>query len=672
MPSQETAAGVRSRRPASHPSLSRAPVAALLGLMALLPAGAAAQEDPIRLEGFVITASPVARPLGAVASHVTVLKGEDLRVRGVTRISDALREVPGMVVVRNGSFGSVTSLFFRGAESDHAKVLIDGVTVNQNGGSFDFSGLLMEDVERIEVVRGPSSALFGSDAMGGVVHIVTRRGDGPLGGTGHVTGGSFGRLDWGLDLGGGSGRTDYAVSANRSSGDGILEFNNQFHNTVLTGSVGHRPDSLTVLRANGRYGERAYHFPTDFAGNVVDRNSHTFADEASVGLDASRFVTRGLQLQLRGSWYDFDGGTDDRPDSPADTTGFFGFSSLDEFSRITGDLRANWFAGDAIVVTGGAEVESEAQDSRSESLSQWGPSQSRDSYERLNLAAYAHVAGEWKAASMNAGARLEDNEQFGEFATFQLGGTVRPFVRGPTFRASLGTGFKEPTFFEAFSTSVFALGNPDLEPEKSFAWEVGLDQVLGLASLSLTYFDQVFEDLIQYAGTPPVPEGPNYYNVARAASRGVEVGATAPVRAVDLSASYTYLRTRVLDAGFDEGESAVFVEGQRLLRRPEHQAHLGIAWRIGAHRLMVDGRYVGSRDDRDFVQFPAAPVKLDAYGLVVAGADLRILAGEGPRPETLLTLRIENLLDGEYQEVYGFNGPGRAFYLGLRVGVGGG
>jgi vitamin B12 transporter len=589
----------------------------------------------------------------------------------VTEASDALREVPGLVIVRNGSFGSVTSLFFRGGESDHAKVLVDGVPVNQNGGSFDLSGLLVEDVERIEVVRGPSSALFGSDAMGGVIHIVTRRGDGPLRGTGRVRGGSFGRLDWGVDLSAGSGRTDYAASVNRTSGDGLLAFNNQFHNTVISGSLGHRPDSLTLLRVNGRYGERAYHFPTDFAGNVVDRNSRTFADEASVGLEASRFLTRGLQLQFRGSLYDFDGGTDDRPDSPSDTLGFYGFSSLDEFRRVLGDLRANWFVGQRIVVTGGAEVEKESQDSWSESLSEWGSSPSRDSYERLNVAGYAHLAGEWEKASMNAGARFEDNEQFGEFATFQLGGTLRPFSKGPTLRASVGTGFKEPTFFEAFSTSLFALGNPELDPEKSFAWEIGLDQGVGLASVSLTYFDQTFEDLIQYTGTPPMPEGPNYYNVAKASSRGLEIGASAPIRGVDVSATYTYLRTRVLDSGFDEGEGAVFVEGQRLLRRPDHQAHLGIAWRIGPHRILADGRYAGSRDDRDFSQFPAEPVELGAYALVGAGAEIRILAPGGGRPETLLTLRAENLLDEGYQEVFGFDGPGRAFYLGLRVGLGG-
>ena len=656
-------AGARRR----HPSL-RLVVAGLTVLA--LPGAANAQEDPVLLEGFVITASPVPRPLSAVASYVTVLEGSDLRARGISHVAEALGEVPGLVVVRSGSFGSVTSLFFRGSESDHTKVLVDGVPVNQNGGSFDYSGLLMEDVERIEVVRGPSSALFGSDAIGGVIHVVTRRGRGPLQAGARLSGGSFGRLDWGVDVGAGSEKSDFAITVNRASGDGLLEFNNEFHNTVLSGSVRHRPDSLTLLQVTGRYADRAYHFPTDFAGNIVDRNAHTFADEVTAGLDASRFLSGSFQLQGRASFYDFAGGTDDQSDSPADTLGAYAFSSLDDFRRLVGDVRGHWFAGDEIVVTGGAEIESERQRSTSESSSEWGPSSSDDTYERLNLAGYAHVVGQWSRGSMNAGLRYEDNEQFGDFTTMQIGGTYRPFSSGPALRGSVGTGFKEPTFFEAFSTSVFALGNPDLRPEKSRAWEVGLDQTLGPAVIALTYFDQVFEDLIQYTGTPALPDGPNYYNVAKASSRGVEAGLTVPFRALDLSAGYTYLRTEVLDSGFDEGEGAVFVEGQPLLRRPQHQGSLAAAWRLGPHRVMADARYVGARSDRDFSQFPAEPVELEAYGLVGAGAELRVLAPGGGRPETVLTFRAENLLDEAYQEVFGFTAPGRAFYVGLRVGTG--
>ena len=151
--------------------------------MLLVPWVVGAQEaepsgDVFALDGLIVTASPTPRAREAVASHVTVLEGDELRARGITSVAEALRNVGGMDVVRNGSFGAVTSLFMRGGESDHTLVLVDGVQVNRAGGGFDFSTLTLDNVERIEVVRGPGSALYGSDAMAGVVHVVTRMGRG--------------------------------------------------------------------------------------------------------------------------------------------------------------------------------------------------------------------------------------------------------------------------------------------------------------------------------------------------------------------------------------------------------------------------------------------------------------------------------------------------------------
>lgn len=179
-------------------------VGTVLALLLPFPSQGYAQLLPIELEGFVVTGTPRPRTAGTVASYTTVLEGDELRLRGLTGVAEALSEVPGLAIVQSGSYGSSTSAFLRGAESDHVKVLVDGVEMNQPGGAFDFSGLSLADVERIEVVRGPASALYGSDAMAGVIQIITRRGRGPFHASLSSGGGSYGRFNLGAGLHGGT------------------------------------------------------------------------------------------------------------------------------------------------------------------------------------------------------------------------------------------------------------------------------------------------------------------------------------------------------------------------------------------------------------------------------------------------------------------------------------
>jgi len=643
----------------------------LVGAAWAPPARAQTRPGPYELKGFVVTGTPVARSASAVGSYVTVLEGVGLRSRGVTRVTDALRAVPGLVVVESGSYGSVTSVFFRGSESDHTKVLIDGVAVNQAGGSFDFSGLQMANVERIEIVRGPASALYGSDAMAGVIHVITRRGAAGASGSVSVKGGTFGRLDWKTDIHGGSDRTSYGFALSRLSSDGILEFNNQHESTTLEGSVQHRADEQTWLSLSGRYSDRTFNFPTDGSGNLVDDNQFTFGDEVSLGLDATRLLGDRFELKGMARLYDWDGGTDDQPDSPADTLGFYAFSSLDDFRRASVEVQGNLDIQSLAVLSAGVELEDMEQRSFSEYASEYGPGSSQSRSDRTNVGYYAHLMGERRGLAGNAGIRLEDNEQYGTFVTYQLGLSYALTDSGTRFRGTLGSGLKEPTFFEAYATG-FTTGNPDLRPEKSLVWDLGVEQTLGSsgASISLSWFDQTFEDLIQYTGSPPEPTAPNFYNVAKASSRGLETEVQVPLGPLYLGGGYTYLDTKVLDSGFDEGEGATFVEGEALLRRPSHQLSLEAGWRFDRGTLSADGRYVGSRSDRDFGAWPAAPVELAAYTVLNLGADVRLADAAGGRPGFTLQLRAENLLDEGYEEVFNFRAPGRAFILGGRMDFG--
>lgn len=636
---------------------------AALAVLALPMAG---QESPVPIEGLIVTASPNPRPADAVAAHVTVLDGDELRDRGLLDVADALRQATGLTVVRGGSYGAATSLFLRGGESDYVQVLVDGVAVNQPGGAFDLASLTLENVERIEVVRGPMSALYGSDAVAGVVHVITRTGDAAPRLEASLRAGSFGRLDGTASFTGGGARARYGVSVARSRTDGVLPLNNRHANTVLTGTARLTPDDATRVDLTVRLGERAYHFPTDGSGAQVDRNAFTFGDETTVGLTARRSLSARWSVAARLGAHQLDGGTDDQPDSPADTLGFYGFTSLDHVRRLALDLTTTARLAAGWAATGGVELEDQKQRSFTESLSEFGPSADRSQYDRSNRAYYTHLTYDGAGLGLNAGARLEDNERYGTFLTWQAGASwrARSALR---LRAAVGRGVKEPGFFETFATG-FAVGNPALEPERSVSVEGGADLSLGAGMTArATAFRSRYTDLIQYTPVAPTEGGPNYFNVAEARSAGLELvlsGAWAGGVSADLG--WTWLATEVVDGGFDDDADATFAPGERLLRRPAHTIDARVGWDGGgALALGAEVRAVGRRVDRDFSSFPARRAELERYETVAVTAELRLPAGA-------LTFRAENLFDERYQEVLGFDAPGRALFVGARVGLGGG
>jgi vitamin B12 transporter len=219
--------------------LHRGAALVLLALAPLSPHPAAlnAQEtrDTASLPEIVVTATRYPVAPDSVAATVTVLRGDDLRAQGIHFVGDALRQVPGAHLVQGGPYGAAASLFVRGGESDYVKVLVDGVAVNQPGGFYDFASLTTDNVERIEVLRGPGSVLYGSDAIAGVIQIVTRQGDDGLrlGATGEA--GSFGSARWEASVLGGADALGWSASVSRITSEGTYEFNNDYRNTVASG-----------------------------------------------------------------------------------------------------------------------------------------------------------------------------------------------------------------------------------------------------------------------------------------------------------------------------------------------------------------------------------------------------------------------------------------------------
>ncbi len=631
--------------------------------------------DTVALQEIVVTADRFPTPAARNIASTTVITGEELRERGVYFLDDALRAVPGAAVVPTGSYGGATSLFLRGGQSSYVKVLVDGVAQNQSGGLFNFAGLTTDNVDRIEVVRGPASVLYGTDAVTGVVQIFTRKGAGPL--TTEVSGraGSFGSYSGDVGIHGGTEALSYSASLGRFATDGVYRFNSKYTNTVASGSLTVRPDPRTDLTLSARSGDNNTHFPTGSDGVPSDSNQSAVLQGTTLSLDVGRRFTKRAEVRLLVGSYAESIFDDNQPDSPGDTLGFFLSQGQSRLLRRSADVRGIFQPTERLRLTVGgvAEYQELRQLSRSEYDFGFGRTLQADppfSPSRRNAGLYAQgVVDVTSRLLLNLGGRLDDNQEFGTHGTVRAG-AVAALGAGFRTRGSVGTAFKEPSLRENFIQGAFELGNPDLKPEQSTSWELGVEQTVagGAATFAATYFDQYFRDLIQYNGG--VATGvPNYQNIARATSRGLELSANVrPIRNLTLAASYTYLKTNVDDAGFASAVGGVFENGKPLIRRPRHSFRLDGRARL-RERLSLGGAvtYAGRRDDVDFSSFPSARTSLPSYTLVDADAAFDLTRPGAGRIGLTATLKVENLLDAGYQTVFGFRGRQRGVFGGARV-----
>ncbi|MGH7592582.1 MAG: TonB-dependent receptor, partial [Gemmatimonadales bacterium] len=293
-------------------------------LVASVAAAGTAQipSDTAHLRDLVVTATRIPTPPSAIPAATTVLRGDDLRERGVHFVLDALRAVPGMTVVQTGGYGAVASVFLRGGESDDVKVLLDGVPLNLPGGSINFANLTTDDLDRIEIVRGPASVLYGADAMSGVVQLFTRT----TSGRGHVElvgrGGTFGASDLSGHVALAGRSWSVSATGSRFNTDGTYAFNSGYRNTVGSVQAGWDGGKSGQGSLTFRYGDALAHFPTDGSGNAVDHNQFTTERSLAAGLAASRTLGATTSVHLQAFASRLLQGYTNRADSPADTIGF--------------------------------------------------------------------------------------------------------------------------------------------------------------------------------------------------------------------------------------------------------------------------------------------------------------------------------------------------------------
>jgi outer membrane cobalamin receptor len=644
------------------------------------------------VESVVVSAAQVELPLARAADSVSVIPETELRAEQVGTVADALRSVPGLTVSRNGGLGSVTSLFPRGGESDYMLVMVDGIKVNTFGGGYDFSTLSTSGVERVEVVRGPESALFGADAIGGVVAVVTKIGGSPRV-EGSVEGGSFGTSRVTAGTFGSAGKLSWGVSGERTASAGYTGIapatgeqvsNDDFTTTSGATTVGWRASGGADLRVSAHYtyGDRGS--PGAFGSNPI--GAYTAVDRVSRGVTRTK--------QFGGRWRQpFSAAghawrqtfTASVLDLTSDFTSTYGLSASTS-RRLTARSQTDLDLTSSLGFTAGAEYEGERATSTYITADSAVPVPINRSI--VGLFAEARYQPT-RPLTLTAGVRAERIQRD------KLASNPDPFAPRPAFgvdvlesvnprvsaayllgagraaslgwtrvHAAAGTGIRPPDAFEIAFTD-----NPGLKPERSRSVEVGVDQALAREHLLLgaTTFYNRYDDLIVAVGTA-LKDASQYLtdNISNARSKGVELSAALRAgRSLSARLSYTFLDTGVLAVDGLGTAPPPFDVGQPLLRRPRHSASLDV---IYTRRAVTTFARVGSRSRTLDVE----PTYGTYGGLFYNPGFTSVDAGASWRlaPGVELFGRIGNLLDRHYEETYGFPALSRNVMIGVRLAAG--
>lgn len=638
----------------------------------LPPAIGAQGRDSVDLPNIVVTATKTPRDKSRLAVPVTIISGAELRAKGITRVVDALREAPGVSIVQNGSAGSVSSIFLRGGESRYTKVLLDGVPLNAPGGYIDLSHLTTDNVERIEIVRGPSSVVHGADAVVGVIQIFTKAGGGAAQSIASVRSGSLGTREVELATTGQAGMSAYSLGGGYHATRGVHKFNNEYKNGTVSGSLSMPIENVADLRFNSRYTTAEYHYPTDYTGAPVDSNSYRVQHRLITSVQADRDLGRNVRAVVSAGGNDLRDLTEDIQ-VPFGSTNRVNVASRSIVFRRFGDARITaGFKGLANFTIGAAyQREREAAANLERPLAGTWSETGSFSAARTNAAFYSELLGNLSSrVAYTASGRLDRNSDFGNFGTHSAGVSFQA-LRGTRVRASLGTAFNAPSFSQLRQT-LYTVASPDLDAERSSSWQVGLEQtVTPGVNVAGTLFRQRFTRMIQYvSGGPPTFMG-SYANLASATANGSEVEASvdpsvwnADLRGVLIRANYSEVRPRV--TGLDASYAGSLKVGDALIRRPTHSGNVSASLARQLWDISAIVNRVGRRPDVDFAQFPSPTLTLDAYTrLDLAGSVSLKSVRLG---NWAATLRAENVTDSEYEEVVGFEAPGRLVFVGFRWG----
>jgi len=618
-------------------------------------------------ETVVVTATRTPVTGEAAAADVNTLTAEQLTTMNPAAAADAVRFLPGAVVNAAGQRGSLTSVFVRGGESRYNKVIVDGVTVNEPGGTFDFGTLPLNEAGRLEFVRGAQSTLYGSDAITSVVQVWTRTGNTPvpelrLG----ASGGNFSTASGDASLAGAHERFDYNLFADQFNTAGAWT-NNAYSDSLQGANVGAALNDRSSLRIRFRHSNSHTGVPGewDFNGTPLQPPNPSDWSQLNNIIGSAELAVRspsGWEHHLTGFDYLYryhELNVNGDPDRVFD----FPSNEVDRINRAGVEYQGDYSERAWSHTTFGYRVENENGFVGNLDY----PPQTHG--QRLNNEAYAQQQVIVGRFDFIAGARFIHNSAFGNTGVPRVAVAWQALrgadvVSGTRVRFSYATGFKEPRLEETFAGPPYTQANTALKPERSRSFEAGLQQnfLHGRYLFTTTYFNNLFHDQINYVTVDPVNFIGEYSNVNRALAHGVEAELQAKLHSrLLLDTAYTYTSTQILVN--PAPISSLYNPGQPLLRRPKHSAtvllsYLGSRW--GGN---VSGSFVGRRPDSDFLGFnidhAAGYVRADIGGWYAI------------HPRLTVFVNVENALDRRYNEVVGYPALPINFRAGFRIRVGG-
>ena len=611
-----------------------------------------------RLSEVVVTATRTTVSSLELANSITVIDSVEIHAKNVNNLYDLLNNEYGLSLTSQGGAGSLTNVYIRGSNTNYVLVLLDGVELNLNNdpsGVFDFSSFPVDNIERIEILRGPQSTLYGSDAMAGVINIITKKGIGKPGISFNASGGSYKTYKLNTLLSGSFDKLNYSFSLSRNGSDGFSSASEKYGNIEKDGYL--KDQFISNL---------GYSFSNEINNNFLFRfiKSKSDLDQSGKSGDDPTYIynleeinlSNETRINLLGDkWnqklnfsfirnvrkYKFD----ETPNNPASSR------SLYDGRKYKIDWQNNIRLSENNLLSIGIDFQYD------EALSEYLYFSSfnfESLFPKVNNKIFGgYILDQIKVGESffaSAGIRIDKHDKFGTSITYQIAPAIMFWETGTKVKATFGTGYKAPSLFYLYDP---AFGNSELKPEKSFGIDFGFEQYFWKENFSFgtTFFVNNFKEMFGF--------DPNTFktiNINKAQTSGIEFFTKfRPLDNIYIKANYTFTKA------FDKSEG-ISKEDEILLRRPEHKAGLFTSYDFNSRiNSSFEAIFVGKRYDKDFSVFPAERVTLDSYLLLNIAASYKIT--------DFLQLfgRIENILDKDYEEVYGYGTSGISFYAGVSL-----
>lgn len=611
-------------------------------------AAASALQNETEASRIVVTATRLETPQDESPATISVVTSEDFEEKQIERVADALRAIPGVSIVQTGTPGQLTSIFTRGLRSAHTQVLVDGIPLNQGlAGLFNFADLTIDNIDRVEVVRGPQSTLYGPRALAGAIQIFTKRGTDTPGASWGFEAGSFHTTREFLQSSGKAGQIDYSLGASRFDSD-FTRPNNQYRLSNGIANIGWSPNEQLRVSALLMY------------SNADTGNPNSIFDPKPLdNLLTERWLV-GPHLEWKpASWWDhklivsYD--HERQVNNPNED--FFVGPTRALFERTQVDYQNDIRASSWLTLTSGFFYSRVNAGQERPFISQaFGPQPTFISDRTEQEGVFAQInARPLDGLNLVAGGRYDHFNQFGGVWTYRFAGSYECRKTDTSIHASVATGFSPPSSQDKIFGNNFGL-----EPERDLGWDAGVSQrffaVGGIAdpgynrlSVALTYFHNNLSNVIGFNGLFET------LNLGAAGTQGVEIEAHArPIDNLILTASYTYL-----EAEKTSTEDISQPQGARLPRRPRNEAYVSASYLwFGKLRTTASAKFVNAREE---INFGGQNLDIEDYAFVNFAAEYEV-----NRHLTIFG-RIDNLTNEQYSEVFGFPALGRAAYAGAKL-----